>query len=75
MMELRLQKPLEIHGRNAHTIEEAAYAIRQYLIENSYDREGARLVRMLRNVRSLGEIPLAEEALGNWLRAKQMSHP
>jgi hypothetical protein len=74
-MEHNLSKPLDVLGTTVTTCEAAAYRVRQHVI-GDYERRGSDVVRQLRDVRSPGEVVLAEGALKLWLqeRAHQRSN-
>src|SRR6478735_9021322 len=68
-----LSKPRQIFGHRAETLEEAAYYVRQHVIETD-DVEGRRIVRLLRDAVFEDEIALAEMQLETWLARQRRSH-
>ncbi|MCF2523406.1 hypothetical protein [Bradyrhizobium sp. G127] len=68
-MEHNLSKPLDVLGATVTTCEDAAYRVRQHVI-GDYEHVGSAVVRQLRDVRSPGEMVLAEGALKIWLQER-----
>jgi hypothetical protein len=71
-----LSKVTEVFGHPVETLEDAAYFVRQHIIEH-FERDGARLVRELRSASSEDEIGAAEFHLAAWLskRPERVSDP
>lgn len=68
-MEHDLTKPLDVLGVTVTTCESAAYRVRQHVI-GDYERHGSDVVRLLRDVKSPGDMVLAEGALKIWLQER-----
>ncbi len=65
-----LSKPRNVLGHRVRTLEDAAYYVRQHVIETD-DREGRLLVRQLREAVFEDEIAVAEMQLERWLARRR----
>jgi hypothetical protein len=61
-----LGSPMVVFGHKVTTCEDAAYRVRQHVIEH-YDDGGRKLVRSLREARTMDEAFHAEDTLRRWL--------
>jgi hypothetical protein len=68
----QLERPIVLFGRLVTDLEDAAYAIRQYAIDEG-DWNAWRLVHRLRRAATPGEAQVAEIELRAWLAARRDS--